>query len=108
MALQHNSDFGRKRSSNPVSVQVGLEGIKPTDKELKVDYLVVEGDPARAILKSAAERDCDLIVMGSHGRSGLKRLLFGSVAERVIRKATCPMLIVKSHVAQAAESHPVA
>jgi nucleotide-binding universal stress UspA family protein len=84
-----------------------LEGIKPSDKELKVEYLVVEGDPVQAILKSAAERGCDLIVMGSHGRSGLKRLLLGSVAEKVIRKAICPVLVVKSHAAQAAESDPV-
>jgi nucleotide-binding universal stress UspA family protein len=47
------------------------------------------------IIKLAQDKDIDLIVMGSHGRTGLKRLLMGSVTERVIGKAPCPVLVVK-------------
>jgi nucleotide-binding universal stress UspA family protein len=47
------------------------------------------------ILTKAEEFHCDLIVMGTHGRTGLRRLLVGSVAEAVMRKAPCPVLTVK-------------
>jgi nucleotide-binding universal stress UspA family protein len=53
------------------------------------------GLPDEAIVATARERGADLIVMGSHGRSGLERLLVGSVSERVIGRAECPVLVVK-------------
>jgi nucleotide-binding universal stress UspA family protein len=55
-----------------------------------------EEDPLAAILGTAVARECDLIVMGSHGRHGLRRLVQGSVTEQVIRAATCPVLVVKA------------
>lgn len=54
------------------------------------------GDPAEQIVEYVGENGNDLIVMGTHGRSGFKRLLIGSVAERVTRTARCPVLIVRS------------
>ena len=57
--------------------------------------LVKEGKPATVILEVVGGLEPDLIVMGSHGRSKLDHLLLGSVAERVIRKAPCPVLTVK-------------
>ena len=51
--------------------------------------------PADGILETAAERGCDLIIMGSHGRRGLNRLLLGSQAAEVLARATIPVLIVK-------------
>jgi nucleotide-binding universal stress UspA family protein len=54
-----------------------------------------QGDPVSEILAAANELGCDLIVMGSHGRTGLRRLLMGSVAEAVIRKAPCLTMVVK-------------
>jgi nucleotide-binding universal stress UspA family protein len=65
---------------------------------LPVEYRLLEGDPARTILETARETGCDLIVMGTHGRSGLGRFLMGSVAERVLRKAPCPVLTLKAPV----------
>jgi len=56
----------------------------------------VEGDVATEILRLAQETNSDLIVMGTHGRTGLARLLMGSVAEQVVRKAPCPVLTVKT------------
>jgi quercetin dioxygenase-like cupin family protein len=57
---------------------------------------LAEGDPAEEILHFADRLRCDLIVMGSHGRTGLGRLLTGSVAEEVLRRAACPVLVVKT------------
>jgi nucleotide-binding universal stress UspA family protein len=73
-----------------------LRRIKPSDPKTRVQYKVVEGKPATAILQAAKENNCDLIVMGTHGRTGLNRLLRGSVAEEVVRKAPCRVFIVKS------------
>jgi len=54
-----------------------------------------EGDTVEEILRVARESNCDLIVMGTHGRTGLGRLVMGSVAEQILRKAPCPVLTVK-------------
>ena len=56
---------------------------------------VAAGHPADAIVRTAAELDVDLIVMATHGRSGLPHVLLGSVAEKVVRHAPCPVLTVR-------------
>ena len=56
---------------------------------------IEEGTPFLAILRYAKQNDIDLIVMGTHGHSGLAHVLMGSVAERVVRKASCPVLTVR-------------
>ena len=63
--------------------------------EIKVDTQMRYGIPWDCIVKWAVEHRVDLIVMPTHGRSGLKHLLLGSVAERVIRHAHCPVLVVR-------------
>ena len=69
---------------------------------------LAEGDAAPAILRAAKDVGADLIVMGTHGRTGLGRLLMGSVAEQVVRKATCPVLTVKCPPKEAAtDDEPV-
>ncbi len=62
---------------------------------LTVQGQVVEGRPDEAIVKAAEAVGADLIVMGSHGRTGLTKILMGSVSERVIGQAACPVLVVK-------------
>ncbi|MFB3777270.1 MAG: universal stress protein [Bryobacteraceae bacterium] len=62
---------------------------------LPVDARIVEAHPVDAIKKTAAEIDADLIVMGTHGRSGLNRLMLGSVAEGVLRESLVPVLTVR-------------
>jgi universal stress protein A len=57
--------------------------------------IVKLGDPAQVIANQAKKNRAAMIVMGSHGRAGLKRLVLGSVAERTLRYARCPVLIVK-------------
>jgi len=66
--------------------------------------MVEGGDPVNAILDVANEVKPDLIVIGTHGRSGLSRLLMGSVAEAVMRSATCPVLTVKTPFAETVPS----
>jgi nucleotide-binding universal stress UspA family protein len=57
---------------------------------------VLTGAPtAPAIVEAATQNRCDLIVMGTHGRHGMAHLLLGSVAERVVRTAGCPVLVVR-------------
>jgi len=58
------------------------------------------GDPAREILAFAARAKHDLIVMGTHGRTGFAHLIVGSVAEKVVRRATCPVLTVRKEEAK--------
>src|ERR1041384_350893 len=62
---------------------------------IDVEELVVHGEAASEIVRVAKERDVDLIVISSHGRTGLGRILFGSTAESVVRHASCPVLVVK-------------
>jgi nucleotide-binding universal stress UspA family protein len=75
-----------------------LQQIEPPDPAMPHAYEVETGDPAAAILRVAQREACDLIVMATHGRRGLTRLLMGSVAEEVIRKSPCPVLTVKHSV----------
>jgi nucleotide-binding universal stress UspA family protein len=81
-----------------------LEAVNPQIREVRLECKLREGDPATEILRLAQEIDCDLIVMGTHGRSGLARLLMGSVAEKVLRKAHCPVLTMKAPAKVAAVS----
>ena len=60
-----------------------------------VNSVVLAGKPAERIVGFAREFDCDLIVMGTHGRTGLRHHALGSVAEQVIRTSHCPVLVVR-------------
>jgi len=62
---------------------------------LAVEELIVHGEAASEIVRVAQDRQVDLIVVSSHGRTGLGRMLFGSTAEAVVRHAPCPVLVVK-------------
>lgn len=70
---------------------------------MKIDYHLREGEPFLEILDLAKRIKSDLIVMGTHGWTGLTRLLMGSVAEQVMRKALCPVLTINSKVPQNAQ-----
>jgi len=75
--------------------QAMLEQIRPMDPNIPVTHILVEGDPATEIVRLAYDAGMDLIVMGTHGRTGLERLLMGSVAEKVMRESPCSVLVVK-------------
>lgn len=64
-------------------------------KSIRVEEILVIGVPFLEIVKTAKEKDVDLIVMGTHGRTGLAHALIGSVAEKVVHHAHCPVLTIK-------------
>jgi len=65
------------------------------ESEVPVTGALLEGTPSREIVRYADENDCDLVVIGTHGRGGLNRLLLGSVAERVVRASPVPVLTIQ-------------
>lgn len=70
-----------------------VEEQKPIHED--IDSSTVVGAPFVEIIREAGEGDFDLLVVGTHGRTGIKHMLIGSVAEKVVRKAPCPVLTVK-------------
>ena len=64
-------------------------------KGVKVQSILKEGTPAQEILNAAEEIRAELIVLGTHGRTGLERFMIGSVAERVMGQARCPIVLVR-------------
>jgi len=77
-----------------------LQAIKPPSPMVTLEYRLLEGEPATVIVETAQEIEADLIVMGTHGRSGLTRLVMGSVAEDVLRRAPCPVLTLREPVTE--------
>jgi universal stress protein A len=73
-------------------------------RELDATAEAIIGTPAGSIVEYAGAHDIDLIVMGTHGRGGMSHLLMGSVAERVVRTAPCPVLTVRQAVKAAAKA----
>jgi nucleotide-binding universal stress UspA family protein len=88
------------------SLEVIRERLEGPDLKYPVEVRLARGWPATEILRVAEEVECGLIVMGTHGRTGLGRLLMGSEAEAVLRRAGCPVLVVKGHL-PAAVAAPV-
>ena len=82
---------------NPVTEDLGkmLEKVVPTDSQVGYEHRLITGDPGNAIVRVAQEESVDVIVLGTHGRTGLTRLLMGSVAEAVVRRSSCPMFTFK-------------
>jgi nucleotide-binding universal stress UspA family protein len=74
---------------------------------ITIDAVVREGHTAGEVLKQAASMKADLLVIGTHGRSGFERLLLGSVAEKVLRKASCPVMTVPKGLPDAVPAGPV-
>ena len=82
-----------KRSSEKAIEEL----IKERLTGVEAGYYVVQGKPAEEIISVAAKESADLIVISTHGESGLQRLVAGSVAEKVARLADCPVLTVRAH-----------
>jgi nucleotide-binding universal stress UspA family protein len=78
-----------------LEVEKMLRSVVLADKSVAYEHRLAIGSPAEEIVQIAKDEGVELIVMGTHGRSGLSRLLMGSVAEAVVRKATCPVLTLK-------------
>jgi nucleotide-binding universal stress UspA family protein/quercetin dioxygenase-like cupin family protein len=95
----------------PAESQVSLAQLpwpQPSDPQIRVEHRFAEGDPAEEILRLTAALHCNLVVMGTHGRTGLGRFLTGSVAEEVLRNAICPVLVVKTPLPAAPDAKVLA
>lgn len=93
VVARRNKSFERARELvERVAAQLEFRGFRPS-------VATPDADPPRAIVGAAREWPADLIVIGSHGRRGLDRLLLGSVAESVVRHAPCSVSIVRMPVA---------
>jgi nucleotide-binding universal stress UspA family protein len=75
--------------------EAALEGAERAAEGVPTERHVLEGSPAREIVAYAERSGADLVVMGTHGRGGINRILVGSVAERVVRTAPMPVLTVR-------------
>ncbi len=79
------------------SAEQGMDTYQKRVKEagLAVDSVIIRGTPFREIVETAKAKQVDLIIMGTHGRTGMQHLLLGSVAERVVRLAWCPVMVTR-------------
>lgn len=87
--------YGGLEFEDDAALMRTLKAVKPEIDGIAYEHRLLKGDPAKEILHLANEENASLIVMGTHGRTGLMRLLMGSVAEEVVRKANCPVLTIK-------------
>jgi len=78
--------------------EIGKFGAEMLKEFKDVETRVVMGVPYEEILNFARDNGIDIIIMGTHGRSGLDRVIFGSTAEKVVRNAQCPVLTVRSRI----------
>jgi nucleotide-binding universal stress UspA family protein len=78
------------------TAQERVDALVGSDPKVTIESVVTEGIASAEILRVATDRHCDLIVLGSHGRTGIGRVLMGSVAEEVARRSPCPVLIVRA------------
>jgi universal stress protein A len=76
--------------------QLHALGKKAVQSGVRAETLLLNGDPAQQIVRSAKSKRIDLIVVGTHGRRGFSKFFLGSVAERVLTTAPCPVVTVKS------------
>lgn len=90
-ASQTLADFARSEAGK--EMETFLTGLQ--DEEFEVKGRLESGDPTDCILRLAADEDYSLIVMATHGRTGLSHLFLGSVAEKVVRRAACPVLTIR-------------
>ncbi len=86
------------------SAQIKMDDFIDINQELftklgdnKVDGLVKRGDVAEEILTYAQEADCGLVVMGTHGYKGLEKVMFGSIADKVVKNSCCPVLTINPY-----------
>ena len=90
-AVDHDSF---NRSKNELKKLAEME----IDSTIEVEVIIKSGKPFVEINESASEKDIDLIIIATHGHTGVEHLLFGSTAEKVVRKAPCPVLTLREPI----------
>jgi nucleotide-binding universal stress UspA family protein len=90
--------FGQRVDQVRAQREIGAQALVERGRRVGVDvtFLIWEGDPGEAIVDAATAEHADLIVVGSHGRSGVGRFLVGSVSDHVVRHAPCPVMVVRA------------
>lgn len=90
-------DFSAQLKEMEASARRLLDDIVASIKRnnLDVESVLITGEPFVEIIKYARKEQVDLIVMATHGRSGIEHMLLGSVAEKVVRKSPCPVMTIK-------------
>jgi len=91
---------------NTERIQKMLEDVHPADPTLPFEHRLTMGDPAAEVVRIAADEGAEMIVMGTHGRTGVSRLLMGSVAEAIVRRAPCPVLVYRQPADRLAGATP--
>lgn len=86
-----HSDERKAEARNSVDRKIA----KLTEAGIPCDGQVLDGRPDEVVIEAAAKQDADLIIVGSHGRTGLMRLILGSISERIMGQAQCPVMVVK-------------
>jgi nucleotide-binding universal stress UspA family protein len=103
---------GQTDPSNPVVYPPSLDAVcdemrrfvmEDALKGIEAHFVAAAGDPSRVVVEQAVSDAADLIVIGTHGRSGYDRLLGGSIAEKILRRAPCPVLTIPPHARAARE-----
>lgn len=95
LIITHVDDAHSSGESDHLASQQELSKFIPDDLEIEYQHILRTGDPTQIMLDLEREYDVDLIVLGTHGRKGVQRLLSGSVAESIIRSSTCPVATVR-------------
>lgn len=72
-----------------------LEDVRPSDPSVPYTHRLTMGDPAGEVVRIAENENAEMIIIGTHGRTGMTRLLMGSVAEAIVRRAPCPVLVYR-------------
>jgi universal stress protein A len=88
----YDEDFKKQAESDAARLaEIGSQQLQGIQYEIITEI----GDPATGIIDTAVRRQADVIVIGTHGRKGLRRILMGSVAEEVLRDARCPVIALR-------------
>ena len=88
----YEEDFKKQAEKDAARLaEIGSQRLQGLNYEIVTEI----GDPATGIIDTAARREVDAIVLGTHGRKGLRRILMGSVAEEVLREAKCPVIALR-------------
>lgn len=85
----------RKRHEGDAEKLLDAARERAAEAGLELETEILDGDVAKAIIEYAGERDVDHIVLGSHGRTGARRILLGSVAEKIVRRSPVPVTVVR-------------
>jgi nucleotide-binding universal stress UspA family protein len=102
-ALEHHDDITgyedeNVRLSKDADEAVGYVARRAKEKGVRLSTRIVRGYPADEIMKIAREEKFDLICVGNLGKSGIERVLMGSVSEAIVRHAPCPVLVVRGNM----------